>query len=460
MSNFQKDSNSTRTKNNNLSDGKGVRINFKLAVLAIFLIALVISLASIYSSKTKELKELDFEIEQKEIKPQAIMILIEYKDTVGLVNFVNELNKRNISGLLHVSPEFVEANCETINELLRYDMEIMASLGDEPFWDIPYDEQKRIVSEMKNKIETCTGDPIKIISSPYMASDMTTVKVAEELGIPYVTARGTTDTKATVYQIEGYKTKILSVSNIPKVQYKYGSLCDYSYYERSGTPNDMLAELMRAIEPLSDKEKERYGPNHKVTPVTHTNIGGYLKPWTDMWINFWDSTENKIEWVDLDTFMASSDWTLPDWQIPINKNAPYTPEKIRPLIPYEEVEKVQNPCKVENIGENGLGEFEKNEQTNTESKIIMFHNGRGSMCLEAIEFLKTIDYPVEQFLDTDEGFNNRLDELRTKFGESEGVSQSFGYYPIIFINDRAFSGFNEEVKSQIIKEITEYNMQG
>ena len=78
-----------------------------------------------------------------------------------------------------------------------------------------------------------------------------------------------------------------------------------------------------------------------------------------MWISFWDTITDKIEWVDLDTFMADADWTLPDWQVPINKNTPYTPEKIRPLIPYEDVEKVQNPCRVEDIGGGESKESEK-----------------------------------------------------------------------------------------------------
>lgn len=448
---------STSQKEKNLFQINKGRKNSILFLFLIFLAALSI-FALNYFSGVKDRKTVTgekFELEQTEEKPKAIMILIEYKDTIGLVNFVNELNKRNISGLLHVSPEFVENNCETIRELLKYDMEIMASLEGEPFWDIPYEDQKRIVFEMKNKIEACTGEPIKIISSPYMASDMTTVKVAEELGIPYVTARGTTDTKATVYQIEGYKTKILSVSNIPKVQYKYGSLCDYSYYERAGQPSDMLAELMRAIEPLSDKEKARYGQYHKVTPVTHTNIGGYLKPWTDMWLNFWDTTANKIEWVNLDEFMVDTDWTLPDWQVPINKNAPYTPEKIRPLIPYEEVEKVQNPCKVEDISGNSIYEEENDREADIGNKLIIFHNGRGTMCLEALEFLEKINYPVEQFIDTELGFSDKLSQLRTNFVQSEGVSESFGYYPIIFIKDRAFSGFNGEIKNEISKELAD-----
>jgi len=319
-----------------------MKINIKFVFLIVLLVFLVASLIGFcylkFGMKKAEVGE------ETETKAKGIMILIEYKDTIGLTNFVNEMHKRNIHGLLQVNSEFVQANCDVIKQLPKYNIEIMASNDGAPFWDMPYEQQKARIIEMKEKIEACTGVPVRAIGSRYMASDMTTIKVAEELGIPYVIARGTTDTKATIYQIEGHNTKILSVSNIPKVQYKYGSLCDYSYYERNGTPNDMMEELMRAIEPLTSKEQARYGLNHKITPVSHTNIGGYLKPWMDMWTKFWDTTKDKIEWVSLDEFMAQSDWELPEWQVPINKNAPYTPEKIRPLVPYEEVEKVQNPC--------------------------------------------------------------------------------------------------------------------
>ncbi len=290
-------------------------------------------------------------IQNKQPKAKAIMILIEYKDTVGLANFVNEMKQRNIPGLLMVTPEFVQSNCEEIKEIIKHDIEIVASNIGAPLWDIPYDEQKQRILEMKEGIEACTNVPIRIISSTYMASDTTTVKVAEELGIPFITARGTTDTKATIYNVEDHPgVKILSVSNIPKVEYKYGSLCDYSYYERNGSPEDMWQELQRSLEPLTSKEKQRYGEYHKITPVSHTNIGGYLKPWMDMWIDFWDSEADKIEWVGLDEFMEDHDWELPLWQIPLNKNNPYTPEKIRPAVSYDDIEKIHNPCLVEDIG--------------------------------------------------------------------------------------------------------------
>jgi len=278
---------------------------------------------------------------QEDQKAKGIMILIEFKDMVGLKTFTNEMEKRNINGLLMVTPEFVKDNCADIKAVIKKGVEIVGTNVEAPFWDIPYAVQKKRIIDMTENIEACTGIPVRIISSRYMASDMTTLRVAEELGIPYITSRGTTDTKATVYQPEGYHTKILSVSNIPITTFKYGSLCDYSFFERAGTPQDMRAELDRALEPLTDKEKIRYGCHHKITPVSHTWIGGYLKPWYDMWIEFWENTTDNIEWVSFDAFMADSDWVMPAWQIPVNKNAPYTPEKMRLLVSYEDEEKVQ-----------------------------------------------------------------------------------------------------------------------
>jgi hypothetical protein len=282
------------------------------------------------------------ELTREDQKARGIMILIEFKNTVGLKNFTNEMEKRKINGLLMVTPEFVKDNCEDIKEVIKKGVEIVGTNVEEPFWDIPYDVQKKRIIELTKNIESCTGVPVRIISSRYMASDMTTLRVADELGIPYITARGTTDTKATIYQPEGYKTKILSISNIPTATFKYGSLCDYSFFERAGTPQDMRAELDRALEPLTEKEKKRYGKNHKITPVSHTWIGGYLKPWNDMWLEFWDNTNNDIKWISIDEFLDDPDWTLPLWQIPINRNSPYTPEKMKQLIAFEDEEKVQN----------------------------------------------------------------------------------------------------------------------
>lgn len=309
--------------------------------LVFFLLFLIFSLIIVYVvlniTEAKPEQELEAPI-------SGLMILIESTDEpTGLLEMVSEMKKRDIYGLLMITPEFINKNCEDVKESLSYgNIEIVPSNVGAPFWGLAFEEQKLRISEMLNEVQACTGIRPRIISSRYMASDSNTIKVAEDLGLEYITARGTTGAKATVYQPEGYKVKILSVSNIPLVPFEYGSLCDFSFYERAGTPEDMKGELMRAIEPLSSKEKKWFGEHARITPVSHTYIGGNLKQWNDMWLDFWDSAN--INWVTLDEFMLQPDWTMPLWQIPTNMNNPYTEEKVRPLTPYEIEAKVNNMC--------------------------------------------------------------------------------------------------------------------
>lgn len=288
-----------------------------------------------YACPETEEKDATSESEEDAHVPQAMMFLIEFKQTDGLVNMVNDMQERNIYGLLSATPEFIEQNSEDIKKVLDTGyVEIVPSYVEAPLWDIPYEEQYEIISDMLDRVEAAVGVKPRIITSRYMASDENTVKAAEALGIEYVTARGTTELAMTVYKPEEYDVKILSVSNIDTPEFKYGSLCDYSYYERAGEPEDMLKDLKRATE-----EEKFFG-------VSHTYIGGYKERWNSMWHDFWD--KNEIDWVTLDD-ISDTDKELPMWQIPINKNAPYTPEKIRPNIPFEEEENVQNPCAVEEL---------------------------------------------------------------------------------------------------------------
>lgn len=402
---------------------------------------------------------LQLEEAQSAQTPQGIMFLIEYKDTVGLVNFVSEMEKLDVTGLLMVTSEFVQENCADIKEVTKHNVEIVGCNVEKAFWDVPYGEQKERIEEMVEGIESCTGEPVRIINSRYFASDMNTIKAAEELGIPYVTSRGVTGTKATVFQPEGYNVKVLSVSNIPSVEFEYGSLCDYSYFERAGTPQDMLAELKRGLQPLSGKEKERFGPYHRITPVSHTNIGGYLAPWMGMWKEFW--CNHDVNWVTLDEIMEKPDWRMPLWQIPINKNAPYTSEKIRPLTPYEEERKVDNPCAVEDLSGNSFSvtEIPQSSAAPIASKeVLMFHNDKGPMCVEAKEFFSAQNIGVEEHLTTEADFREELQRLKAQYGSSEGVSESFGYYPIIFVGEKAFSGFNKEIKQAVLEELGIINL--
>lgn len=364
--------------------------------------------------------------------PIGMMLLIEFQNTDALVNMVNDMKQRNIYGLLMVNEDFIEKNANILKEVLKTGVvELVPSYDYEPFWGMSYNQQYDIISNMIKKAEIYLDVTPRVISSRYMASDENTVKAADALGIEYITARGTTELATTVYKPEEYDVKIISVSNIDVPEFKYGSFCDYSFYERNGSPDDMETEFKRAIQ------------EEKFIGVSHTYIGGYKKRWNDMWHRFWDDYE--VEWVDLDT-LGSVDKVMPMWQIPINKNAPYTPEKIRPAIAYENEENVINPCLVEDLNEGPSGIVEDN---NKSSKIAVFHNNTGPMCIEMLNFFEEYGIEYEEHLTTDTDFGTQLNAYKMDISESEGVSDSFGYYPFIFVEDRAFSGFNDEIMEEI-----------
>jgi len=364
--------------------------------------------------------------------PQAMMLLIEFQNTDALANMVNDMKERNIKGLLMVNEDFIEKHYEVLKEILKTGVvELAPSYDYEPFWGMSYDKQYEAISNMIKNAQTYLGVTPRVISSRYMASDENTVKVAQELGIEYITARGTTELATTIYKPDEYDVKIISVSNIDIPEFKYGSFCDYSFYERNGSPEDMEEQYKRAIQ------------NKKFIAVSHTYIGGYKKRWNDMWHRFWDNYN--VNWVDLDT-LGTVDKTMPMWQIPVNKNAPYTPEKIRPAIPYEKEENVINPCKVEDLNEGESGIIESNDKS-----VVIFHNNAGAMCLELLDFLKENNIEYEEHLTTDTDFGTQLNAYKGRIAVSKGVSDNYGYYPIIFVNGTAFSGFNKEIGEEILK---------
>lgn len=307
-----------------------------LPFLGLFIIGLGFMIGEFFIVKEYVCREEETNSQEEDQHvPQAMMVLIEFQQTEGLATMVNAMNERGIKGLVMLSPDFTEENAEDLKSILAVgNLEVIASYVKAPFWDIPYEEQKEIITDTVTRIEDALDIDVNIIGSRYMASDENTLKVAEELGIEYVTARGTTELAMTVYKAEEYDVKILGVSNIDTPEFKYGSLCDYSYYERAGAPDDILRDLKRAAE-----EDKFFG-------VSHTYIGGYKERWHNMWLEFWDNVE--VNWVSLDE-IGTIDKNMPMWQIPINKNAPYTPEKIRPVIPYDEEENVENPCAVDEL---------------------------------------------------------------------------------------------------------------
>ncbi|RJR23776.1 hypothetical protein C4578_03715 [Candidatus Microgenomates bacterium] len=353
-------------------------------------------------------------------KTNGVILLSENTgDISGYYVWEKELDAKGLKAIIKPERSVLEKYPDYFKKLADKGYEIATGYGEAPFWEMPYEEQYKIMKEYKEYAEKITGKPIKIFSSKYFAYDENTLKAADALGIPYILARGS-GIKAAIYSPEEYKTKLISVSNLVFEDMGSGSLCDASLFQRGSTADDFKKVLDDSF-----NEKPR-----DLVLVSHVYIGGTRKGWWDAYASALVS--EKVQWRNFDSWVGrAEELKMPYSEIPYNTEVKYVVPK--PAVPLEELELIPD--------------------LKTKESITVFHNGKGPMCLEFIEFAKTLDFPVEQHLDTEEKFYETLESYKSKFPKSQGVSESFGYYPIIFLNNKAYSGFNEEIKKEILKDI-------
>ncbi|MBU5557882.1 MAG: polysaccharide deacetylase family protein [Candidatus Aenigmatarchaeota archaeon] len=256
----------------------------------------------------------------KPVPTKAMMLLIEFEETKGLKNWANELKERNMPGVILVQHNIVDEHCSDIKHLSEMGFEISGLYAAEAFWNKNYTFQYENMKEVKDKIENCTGKVMRSFGSRYFAYDEITLKVAEELGIQYIFARGTTGARATVYKPEEYNVKIISVSNVPSKEWGTGSLCDYSLWARGESPSDFETIAIQS-----------FNSNDKVILVSHAYLGGTKLRWWNAYQKVLDTVN--AEWLTLDEF-AVVDYETPFAKIPVNREVKY--EVPKPKIPLEE----------------------------------------------------------------------------------------------------------------------------
>ena len=86
------------------------------------------------------------------------------------------------------------------------------------------------------------------------------------------------------------------------------------------------------------------------------------------------------------------------------------------------------------------------------------------MCVNQLKFLEELkpqylSLIIVEHLTTEQGTMEILRELKASYSASEGISKTFGFLPITFINDHAYSGFNREVEEKLLKDIREITQQ-
>ena len=361
-----------------------------------------------------------FYLKYKSPKINGLILLSENTgDISGYYKWEKILDEKNLKAIIKPESFVLEKYPDYFRQLADKGYEIATGYGQAPFWDMPYDQQYQIMKDYKQSAQEIIGKPIRIFSSKYFAYDENTLKAADALGIPYILARGE-GIKSVIYSPHEYKAKLLSVSNLVFQDMGSGSLCDASLYQRGSTADEFVQVLNQTFD---ENPKD-------LILVSHVYIGGTRMGWWDAYESALNSP--KVNWRDFDTWSQKTEnLSMPYAQIPHNTEVKYIEPK--PAVPVEEIELIP----------------ELKPQALT-----VFHNGQGPMCLEFLEFIKKIDYPIEQYLDSQSNFYQSLENYKAKFNRSQGLSTDFAYYPIIFIKDKAFSGFNQDIKQAILDEIS------
>ncbi len=248
---------------------------------------------------------------------EGLFLLVGHEEIKGCVHWVDELERRGIPAIVDVEEQMIDKHPEVTKTISDRGFEISSGIPG-PLWDKPYEYQYEEIKRCSEKIRSCTKKPMRKISSKYFSYNENTLKAADKLGIPFVTARGTAGARAVIYKPNEYNVKILSVSNVPSKQLGTGSLCDISLWSRGETPDDFKKVLF-------DLTIDR------VILVAHAHLSGLKLHWWNVYQDFFNA--DIIKWKSLDEF-ATNPTELPYKEIPVNREVQYTTPK--PKIPLEQ----------------------------------------------------------------------------------------------------------------------------
>jgi len=249
---------------------------------------------------------------------EGLFLIIDHGNVKGLRHWADEFERRGMLAVIQTNEYMLAEQSGMIKDLSNKGFEICGSYNEQPFWDKPYSFQHEVMVRIKGKVEACTGKPMRIFGSKYSAYDEVTIKVADELGVQYIFARGASGARAVVYKPKEYDVTIVSVSNVPSKQLGTGSLCDQSLWSRGATPDDFKGILFGLKE-------------ERIILVAQTHLSGVKLHWWNVYQDFLDA--NIVTWKSLDEFV-SNPLILPNAQIPMNTEVQYqTPQ---PKIPLEE----------------------------------------------------------------------------------------------------------------------------
>ncbi len=270
----------------------------------------------------------------KRSKPiNAMLMLIEFERIDGILQWEKELNKRGFTALVKAQGNIPKEYPNVFKRLADNGHEIAGGYDGEPFWNMSYDKQYKLMKESKDSIESITGKKMRVFGSRYFAYDETTLKVADALGIEYILGRGTKDVEAVIYQPKEYKAKIISVTNVDVGEpMGRGSLCDYSLWARGSDAKEFgkMVDESLAKKPVN------------MILVSHAYLGGTRLEWWQEYERVLSSS--KLKWNSFDNWLNSQKTIiLPNKDIPLNTEVKYTsPKPAKPMEDYDPIPGIED----------------------------------------------------------------------------------------------------------------------
>ncbi|MDD2354386.1 MAG: polysaccharide deacetylase family protein [Patescibacteria group bacterium] len=257
----------------------------------------------------------------------SLMMLIEFEEVDGILQWEKELDKRGLTALVKVQDNVLEENEEVFKRLAEKGYEIAGGYDEAPFWDMPYEEQYQHLRNSQELVERVTGKKMRVFGSRYFAYDENTLKIADDLGIEYILARGTEDVEAIVYKPNEYNVKIISVTNVDVGEMGRGSLCDYSLWARGSSPEDFWQMI---------EESVAKDPKNMIL-VSHSYLGGTRLLWWQEYIKALDLPD--LNWKGFDGWILNQDIEyLNNEDIPINREVKYVaPNPVKQIEEYEAI---------------------------------------------------------------------------------------------------------------------------
>ena len=257
-------------------------------------------------------------MDTQSIRTKGLFLIIDRRNDKGLSHWVDELETRKIPAVILLDEYMVDKHTNLVRKIAERGFEICCSYNESPFWDESFDSQVEIMTRIRDKWQSQLDSSLRIFGSKYFAYNEDTLKIADQLGIKYLFARGTAGARSVVYQPEEYQVKIVSVSNVPSKELGTGSLCDESLRCRRAVAQDLQEILFSAT------------AEDRISVVAQTHVSGVKLNWWNAYQAFLDA--DVVSWQPLNEF-AADPIKLPNADIPVNTRADYRVPN--PMVPLE-----------------------------------------------------------------------------------------------------------------------------